>query len=325
MTKLLAVFLLVCGIADAVAAETRSFVVTDSSKNRLAVIDETGATAFEYKIGPLHDVHVLSNGNLLLQSDWKTVIEVDREESNIVWSFNAREAVPNYKGRLEVHAFERLPNGRTMVAISGPSVIVEVEYDGAVSKRIPLQVADPHPHRDTRLVRAVGNGHYLVCQEGDGVVREYDSNGDVVWTFDVPLADYPGNMPRDRANGHGPEAFGNQCFSAIRLANGNTLIGTGNGHAVIEVTRDKEVVWSIGQRELDGITLAWVTSLEVLPSGNIVIGNCHAGSDQPQLVEVDRDRNVVWTFHDFERFGNATTNSQLLTVNGKNVHGQTKR
>ena len=32
---------------------------------------------------------------------------------------------------------------------------------------------------------------------------------------------------RTRASGHGVEAFGNQCFSAIRLPGGNTLIGQG--------------------------------------------------------------------------------------------------
>lgn len=308
-----------------VAEETRAFVSTDSSKKLLAIVGEDGSTAFQTKIGPLHDVHMLPNGHVLLQRDWQNVVELDRETGKMVWEYNAADAVPDYKGRMEVHAFQRLADGNTMIAISGPSVLVEVDADGNVAKKFKMAVKEPHPHRDTRLVRKLDNGHYLACHEGEGKVTEYDRSGTVVWQFAVPLVDYPSGNQRDRANGHGPEGFGNQCFSAIRLPNGNTLIGTGNGHAVIEVTPAKEVVWSVGQNELPSVTLAWVTSIEVLPSGNIVIGNCHAGPDQPQLVEVSRDKDVVWTFRDFDRFGNATTNSQTLTVNGQSVIGKTLR
>ena len=144
-------------------------------------------------------------------------------------------------------------------------------------------------------------------------MREYDGGGKVVWEYEVPLFS---NEPRP---GHGVEAFGNQCFSALRLANGNTLIGTGNGHSLIEVTPEREIVWSLHQNDLPGIQLAWVTTLQVLPSGNIVIGNCHAGPNNPQLIEVTRDKKAVWKFHDFDRFGDSLTNSQILSVDGQPI------
>jgi hypothetical protein len=128
----------------------------------------------------------------------------------------------------------------------------------------------------------------------------------VVWEYPVPLFD------KKPAGGHGPEAFGNAAFSALRLPNGNTLIGTGNGHSVIEVTPEKKIVWEVHQKDLPGITLAWVTTLEVHPDGHIVIGNCHAGPDNPQLVEITRDKKVVWTYKDFKNFGDALSNSQVL-------------
>ena len=102
----------------------------------------------------------------------------------------------------------------------------------------------------------------------------------------------------------------------MRLPSGNTLIGTGNGHSVIEVTPEKKIVWALHQDDLPGIRLAWVTTLQVLENGNIVIGNCHAEPENPQIVEVNRDKQVVWQFRDFERFGNALTNSQILAVDG---------
>jgi len=81
---------------------------------------------------------------------------------------------------------------------------------------------------------------------------------------------------------------------------------------VLEVTPEKEIVWAIHQNDLPGIQLAWVTTLQVLANGNIVLGNCHAGPKNPQIIEVNRDKKVVWSFHDFERFGDATTNTQIL-------------
>jgi len=65
------------------------------------------------------------------------------------------------------------------------------------------------------------------------------------------------------------------------------------------------------------IRLAWVTTLDELPNGNYLIGNCHAGSGQPLVVEVDPDtKAVVWTFDQYDRFGNSVPNSQVLGVSG---------
>jgi len=50
------------------------------------------------------------------------------------------------------------------------------------------------------------------------------------------------------------------------------LIGTGNGHGVLEVTPAKEIVWQVGQDDLAGIRLAWVTTVQVLGNGNILLG-----------------------------------------------------
>jgi hypothetical protein len=56
-----------------------------------------------------------------------------------------------------------------------------------------------------------------------------------------------------------------------------------------------------------------VTTLEVLPNGNYVIGNCHAGKDNPLLIEIDpKSKEVVWTFDRYDLFGNSAPVSQLL-------------
>jgi hypothetical protein len=229
---------------------------------------------------------------------WTKIIEV-APDKRTVWEYDAGKMNGNEGKRVEVHAFQRLSDGLTMIAESGPARIIEVDPTGKLQREIKLKVNNPNPHSDTRLVRKIANGNYLVAHESDGFVREYNDAGKIVWEFEVPL------FGKDRKGGHGPEAFGNSVFSALRLPNGNTLIGAGNGHSVLEVSPRKEVVWKVAQNDLPGITLAWVTRVERLPNGNTLIGNCHAGPENPQFIEVTPAKKVVWTFKDFKNFGNS--------------------
>lgn len=276
----------------------RRILAADDSTHKLAIVGRDGSLEWELPVTAIHDAWVLPNGNILTQQGWQRVVEVTPDKKE-VWSYDSGKMNGNEGKRVEVHAFQRLPNGLTMIAESGPSRIIEVDATGKIRHEVKLKVDHPNAHSDTRLVRRLKNGHYLVAHESDGFVREYDQKGQVVWDFEVPL------YGKEKKGGHGPEAFGNSVFSAIRLPNGNTLIGAGNGHSVLEVTPKKEIVWKVEQNDLPGITLAWVTRVERLPNGNTLIGNCHAGPENPQFIEVTPSKSVVWTFKDFKNFGNS--------------------
>lgn len=282
--------------------------------NRLAIVEDDGAISWEMAWPALHDIHVLPNGNIMALRGPLTVAEIDMATQEVVWSYNATKHHGNKGKRVELHAFQPLPDGNVMIAESGSARIIEIDRDKNLVASIDLVVENPHPHTDTRLARKLSNGHYLACHERDGAVREYDAEGAVIWEFAVPMFD------QEAKPGHGPEAFGNSVFSALRLSNGNTLIGTGNGHSVLEVTPEKDIIWALHQNDLPDITLAWVTTLEVLSNGNLVLGNCHAGPGQPLLVELNREtREVVWTFDRFKDFGNSVSNSLLMDQVGQSV------
>jgi hypothetical protein len=299
-----------CLVAGAAPAKPRRVLAADYSTKRIAIVGTDGKVEWQYPIDDIHDLHMLPDGHVLFQTSMTRLLEVDPKSNKVVWEYNAQKSNGNAGNRVEVHSFQRLPDGNTMIAESGVGRIIEVDAAGKIVRQIRLKVTRNDPHRDTRLVRKLDNGHYLVCHEGEGAVREYDGDGNVVWDYPVPL------FGRKPAPGHGPEAYGNACFAAVRLKSGNTLISTGNGHGVIEVTPDRKVVWELHQDDLPGIRLAWVTTLQALPNGNIILGNCHAGKDNPQLVEVTRDKKVAWTFHDWKSFGNATSNSQVMDTPG---------
>ena len=295
-------------IAHSDAAEP-AYRVLAQDRGHIAIVNAQGTVEWEVECKHnSHDIARCENGNFLLHTGPTTVVEMTPQKQ-IVWRYDAKPR-PGFDGRVEIHAFQRLPGGLTMIAESGNRRIVEVDYVGQIVKEIPLVVEHPDPHRDTRLARKLQNGHYLVCHEGDGAVREYDDDGKVIWTYRLDLAGRP------RSPGHGPEGHGTEAFAALRLPSGNTLIACGNGNRVIEVTPSGQTVWSIEQDELPGIKLAWVTTLQLLPSGNLIVGNTHAGPTNPQLFEVTRDKNVVWKWSDFEHFGNSTAAAMVLNLAG---------
>ena len=285
------------------SSNTSNYRVLGWDKNHIAIVDMKGKVEWEYpnEAGSMHDVQLLPNGNILFHNG-ATVREVTRDKK-IVWEYVSKPK-EGYSGRVTVHAFERLPNGLTMIAESGNQRLIEVDHDGKIQHEIPLTVDKPSPGSDTRLVRSVPGGGYLVAHEADGKVREYDRQGKVVWEYALDMNGLPASPG---LTGHGVNVF-----SAKRLPNGNTLIGGGNNNRVIEVDHSGKIVWSIESKDLPGITLAWITSIDPLPNGDVIFGNSHAGPDNPQLIEVTRDKKVVWTFKNWDEFGNTLVAAKVI-------------
>lgn len=291
----------------ATAQDAPKYRVLAQDRGHIAIVGADGKVEWEVECKHnAHDIQMLPNGNVLFNSGGASVSEVNPKKE-IVWKYDAKPTPAN-KGRVEVHACQRLADGSTLVAETGNKRLVEVDKDGKIVKEVPLTVNKPDPHRDTRNARKLDTGNYLVAHEGDGCVREYDGSGKVVWEYKLDLNNRP------RSGGHGPEGHGTEVYSAVRLKNGNTLIGGGNNNRVVEVDKDGKIVWSIDQKELPGITLAWVTTVQALPNGNVIIGNCHAGPTNPQLIEVTRDKKVIWTFKDHKTFGDSTATAQVLDL-----------
>jgi hypothetical protein len=294
---------------------TRKVLGSEQNTKKIAIVGPGGAVEWEYALPKrfaVHDISILPNGNILTHLNNTQVVEINPKKE-IVWEYVAK---PKEGSTLpvEVHAIQRLDDGKTLIAESGNARLVEVDKDGKITKTVPLGVIKPSSHRDTRMARKLPNGNYLVCHEGMGMVREYDGDGKTVWEYKLDLNGKPRSNGTNGHDGHGIEVFG-----AARLANGNTLIGGGNNNRVIEVNKEGKVVWSVEQDELPGVHLCWVTVPRVLPNGNIIIGNAHAGPNNPQLIEVTRDKKVVWTFKNFKTFGDNFVAFEVLGADGKPI------
>ena len=55
-----------------------------------------------------------------------------------------------------------------------------------------------------------------------------------------------------------------------------------------------------------------MTCLQEMDNGNFIVGNCHAGPNNPQIFEITRDKKIVWEFNEFELVGNGLACWQVL-------------
>ena len=260
------------------------FFAADYDKHVMAIVGADGKIEWKKPMnGGCHDAWMLENGHILWTPSGDKIFDLDPKSNQEVLVYDAKTN-GNQKQDVQVHGIQPNPDGGVVVFESGPKRVIEVDKDGKILKEVKLPIEKGDPHHHMRNARKLANGNYLLCLSADSKVLEVDPSGKPVWEFPM----------------HGSEPY-----SAIRLANGNTLIGGGNAHRVIEADKDAKEVWSIGETELPGIKLVWVAQVQRLANGNTIIVNCHAGPDNPQLIEVDKDKKVVWSYRDFENFGNA--------------------
>jgi hypothetical protein len=191
------------------------------------------------------------------------------------------KVVFDYRAKCEqVLACDTLPNGNFLVAEQGPCQAVEVNSKGEIVSTVKLDTTEKGAHRQLRCIHRLENGHILACHEAEAVVREYDRDGKSVWEY--------------------PQVT--NVFEALRLSNGNTLIGCGTDKRVVEVTPDKQIVWEMTAADVPELNLSWITSLQVLKNGNIVVANFLRGQEGKGAhafeVTHDKMKKVVWKYAD---------------------------
>lgn len=261
------------------------------------IVDASGKATWKYP-AVTRDGTVLSNGNLLLTLSKNkaypggAVVEVTREQK-IIWEYKGTQS--------EVNTATLLDNGNVMLTEAGDKPrLLEVARDGSIKVEIPLGCQVSNHHLQSRMARKLPNGHYLVPQEK--TVREYDAAGKVVWERKSPES-----------------KLDNRSFCCLRNAAGHTLISLTVGNQVIEVDAAGKVVWELRDGDLPGVSVNRATALAWLPNGNIVFSNYAARAPQPKLVEITRDKQVVWTYVDKSNQG--VHEFQLLDDAGKPLSG----
>jgi len=260
------------------------------------IIDEQGVTQWGAPKAHARDGWVLQNGHILIV--WqKEAIEYDFAKQP-VWRYELTK--PNR----ELGTVQRLPNGNTLIVELGAAPrLREVTRAGKIAVEVVLQPDTDNAHMQTRMARKLGNGDYLVPHLLAHAVKQYQKDGTVVATI---------RTDRESLGGRKAE---NWPFTAIRLANGHTVIGCTHGNKVIEVDGQGDIVWQVTNEDVGGI-IHDACGAQRLPNGNTVIAS-YAAKKGAKLLEVNRDKEVVWTYEGPHR----VHHFQVLTTNGEPLPG----
>ena len=293
------VAVLLCVASQTVnAEEIRHSFLGVGKANRVVIVGEDNKIEWRYD-APASDGWVLPSGNVLLAL-YPTkglpgggVVEIDRKTNKTVFEYQGKQK--------EISTVQPLADGRLLVAELGPNPkALFLNKKGEVVQETPLACQKKNAHMQTRMLRMLPNGNLIAPHLLDFAVKEYEpKTGKVLNTF--PTDD------RGRAKRDWP-------FTAIRLENGNTVIGCTNGNRIIEVDGKGKIVWSVTNEDIGEKLFDDACGAQRLPNGNTVITSYHAKGRSVKLFEITHDKKVVWRYSGmnagFHHF-------QILTTNGK--------
>jgi hypothetical protein len=237
-----------------------------------------------YSTGPgneYDDVWMLTNGNVLF-TRMQYIAEITPDKK-VVWRYDAPPGT-------EIHACQPIGLNKVMFVLNGlpPHLkIVDITTNSVEEDhKLPApSLTDPRSvHGQFRRARFTQQGTYLVSFLTMNRVVEYDKNFNEVWSYDV-----------------------RSPWAAIRLRNGNTLITDENDVKTFEVTPDKKIVWQITPEDIPAeYRYENSQSATRLANGNTIICSRGGRYHGPQLVEVTKDKKVVWVLQDWAHFGPGT-------------------
>jgi uncharacterized protein (UPF0248 family) len=168
---------------------------------------------------------------------------------------------------------QRLDNGNTVIADNSKHRVVEVDKDNKVVWSYDVPNSNNRKTATMRQVRRIDNGNTLICASTLDKVLEVDKDGKTVWELAVPFP-----------------------YLATRLANGNTIVSSGDGYGsprgffVIEVDKEGKTVWKYGGDDAPKEEkLNWPSGFVRLANGNTLISEAHAGV----IREVSSDKKIV--------------------------------
>mgnify|MGYP003123734627 CR=1 FL=1 len=291
--------------ANEVPQTTHSFIAFGQ---QTYIVDENGVKTWTYPHAT-RDGYVLDNGNIILTLNkgkrypGGAVIEITPDgKETLIWSGT----------QAEVNSAQPTETGTFVITEAGDMPrLLEVDRSGKVWVEFPLQCQTDNHHLETRMARKLADGTYLVPHLLDFAVKQYDATGTVISEIDTTV---PGDSAR---------SIHTWPFTAIRHGDGQTLVCCTNGNRVIDFDADGNIAWQLTNDDLPGPWLQDPCGGQVLANGNVVIA-CYAGgrkdAQAPKLVEVNRQKEVVWTYTDGQKVG--IHHFQILDIDGEKNRGK---
>lgn len=266
--------------------------------NFTGILDEDGKIAWDSGRKGARDGYVLPGGNMLIA--WTNEVLEYRRDKSIAFRYLLS------KENKEIGTVQRLENGDTLITELGPRPrLLEVSPTGEIKVDCPLKPETDNAHMQTRMARKLPSGNYLVPHLLAFKVKEYRPDGTVVKEFPTDLPEVGGRKEE------------NWPFTAIRLANGHTLVNLTHGNKTVELDKEGKIVWKVTNDDFANKPFSDPCGAQRLPNGNTVIAS-YAAQKGIKVFELTPDKKIVWTYEGPYR----AHEIQVLTTNGKPVEGQ---
>ncbi|MFN7292668.1 MAG: hypothetical protein ACK5YR_01035 [Pirellula sp.] len=209
----------------------------------------------------------------------------------------------------EVNSAHPTEGGTFVITEAGPNPrLLELDGKGKVIVEFALACQKPNHHMQTRMARKLTDGTFLAPHLLDFAVKQYDAQGNVLSVIDTSV---PGDEQR---------TIHTWPFTAIRHGDGQTLVCCTNGNRVVDFDATGKITWELTNDDLPGPWLQDPCGGQVLPNGNVVITSYAAGGKDakaPKLIEVNRKKQVVWTYADGDSVG--IHHFQILATNNESL------
>ncbi len=290
--------------SSATADTTHGFIAFGQRTYR---VDDQGQTTWTYPHAT-RDGYQLADGQIIL-----TLNKGKRYSGGAVISIatDGQESLIWQGTQSEVNSAQPTDTGTFVITEAGNNPrLLEVNRSGKVLVEFPLQCQKENHHLQTRMARKLSDGSYLVPHLLDFAVLTYDAKGRVTSKIDTTVS---GDTERE---------IHTWPFTAIRHGEGHTLVCCTNGNRVVDFDADGKIVWQLTNDDLPGPWLQDPCGGQVLANGNLVIACYAAGKkdpNTPKLFEINRDKQVVWTYTDGDEIG--IHHFQILDTDWKKLDG----
>ncbi len=251
-------------------ARKHSVLVSSYSNNKAYILSADNQVEWEYAMpGPVQDAWLLPNSNILLCGG-SDVREVTRSKQ-VIWKYSASAG--------EIHNCYPLPGNVVLFGENISGKLIEINRTTNTVVRTIQTQCQGDSHLRFRMVRKTRDSTYLVAARGEDNVYEFSKTGAVLRKINCV----------NLKNKYGINWDG--VHSAIKLENGNILIGGGYNSVFVELDKNDSIVWKLSAADIPEIGFNFAAAGQLLPGGTFVFG---AYSSSYKLVEVTRAKKVIW-------------------------------
>jgi hypothetical protein len=242
-----------------------SFIVAehDLRMHRVAKVIN-GKVTHEFKVEYPLDLQLLPGGHLLLSAN-RALVELDADFRE-VWRYD--------QPRDAIFSCQKLDTGNVLFGDASRAAICEVSPGGRIVREFsfPIETAPSDYHYAFRLIRSAPRERVLIAAHAAKKLLECDWSGAIHWQADLPGTPY----------------------MTIQLPGGTILTSLGPSGLIVEVNRAGQIVWQYDMTADNQLPRGWIAGISLLPDGHIV----YSDSAHDQLIEIDRQKNLVAIFED---------------------------